>query len=673
MFQLSKTFRGHEDDVKSLFAIDDKLFSSSRDFTIRQWPDVITYRSSAFINSLSYYKHDNEEYLISGGSDNLISLTKPGIYNEEPIYCLVGHEANVCALDCKDDIILSGSWDKTARVWTKNGQKLILKGHEASVWGVKILNTEGNGEFITCGADGTVRYWQGNQQIRCIKAHDDVVRDIKILPDGEIVTCSNDGTIKIWKDWQCVRTLHGHQSFIYSIDILSTGEIISCGEDRSIRIWKNFECVQVITLPCISIWKVIALSNGDIAVGSSDKTVRIFTKDINRVAKKSELIMFKKELETSSVSESSIQGVDTNNLPGLESLKEKGSTEGEIKMIMQNMKIEMYQWSFSEWVKIGEVVKGNSSNQKKFYKGNYYDYVFDVDISDGQPPLKLALNISDNPYEVAEKFMAEYELPYSYLQQIVDFILQNAEGVIFDANRSNSHSRKTILPIKKYLSFDKFEEAKIVSAFKKLNSQQDASVQLSDGDFEMLINCQGYDDLAQKAIEIINNWSDDSKLLGFDILRGIIDKIKPFENLFPILNTGLDSSRPKVHMMTLRVLANCFSIKWGEQLFLDEEVIDVVFKDIDINASKMMALSVCTLILNYSILINKFNMADSMGSKLGAIAQTLKPVDDESGYRLLSALGTLSKAGVPLDKQSITTNFSESKSLRYENVKSEFL
>ena len=36
--------------------------------------------------------------------------------------------------------------------------------------------------------------------------------------------------------------------------------------------------------------------------------------------------------------------------------------------------------------------------------GQQYDQVIDVDISDGAPPLKLGVNCSDNPYDVADRY-----------------------------------------------------------------------------------------------------------------------------------------------------------------------------------------------------------------------------------------------------------------------------
>src|ERR1700677_4456059 len=60
--------------------------------------------------------------------------------------------------------------------------------------------------------------------------------------------------------------------------------------------------------------------------------------------------------------------------------------------------------------------------------GVEYDYVFDVDIEDGKPPLKLPYNLSQNPYEAATKFIENNKLPISYLDQVANFITTNTQG-----------------------------------------------------------------------------------------------------------------------------------------------------------------------------------------------------------------------------------------------------
>ena len=44
------------------------------------------------------------------------------------------------------------------------------------------------------------------------------------------------------------------------------------------------------------------------------------------------------------------------------------------------------------WQKIGEVVDAVGSGRKKMHNGIEYDYVFDVDMEDGAPHLKLPYN-----------------------------------------------------------------------------------------------------------------------------------------------------------------------------------------------------------------------------------------------------------------------------------------
>lgn len=81
------------------------------------------------------------------------------------------------------------------------------------------------------------------------------------------------------------------------------------------------------------------------------------------------------------------------------------------------------------------------------YEGREYDYVFDVDIQDGVPPLKLPYNASgeqivlglallalaycivENPYTAAQRFLQSNDLPMSYLDQVVQFIEKNTAGV----------------------------------------------------------------------------------------------------------------------------------------------------------------------------------------------------------------------------------------------------
>ena len=61
----------------------------------------------------------------------------------------------------------------------------------------------------------------------------------------------------------------------------------------------------------------------------------------------------------------------------------------------------------------------------QWFEGREWDFVFDVDVAEGAPPLKLPMNKGDDPYEAAELFLEKHQLPFSYLEQVVEFIQQN--------------------------------------------------------------------------------------------------------------------------------------------------------------------------------------------------------------------------------------------------------
>lgn len=84
--------------------------------------------------------------------------------------------------------------------------------------------------------------------------------------------------------------------------------------------------------------------------------------------------------------------------------------------------------------------------------------MFDVDIEDGKPPLKLPYNLSENPYERARKFLGDNELPLTYLDNVVQFIEQNTKGATLgdgspDAGVQDEGGRvKKVVPQGEYLS-----------------------------------------------------------------------------------------------------------------------------------------------------------------------------------------------------------------------------
>ena len=65
---------------------------------------------------------------------------------------------------------------------------------------------------------------------------------------------------------------------------------------------------------------------------------------------------------------------------------------------------------------------------KTTYNGKEYDYVFDIDIEEGKPPLKLPYNLTQSPWDVARKFLEDNDLPLDYYEQVANWITDNTKG-----------------------------------------------------------------------------------------------------------------------------------------------------------------------------------------------------------------------------------------------------
>lgn len=483
------------------FASPNVVLSVSRDCTVRKWsrgPEsppsfegTLVSRGSEYVNSVAFFPASADHpdgLVISGGKDTVIEVKSPAAASADHAErLLIGHANNVCTLDVapSGSYLLSGGWDGQARVWNlkKWDTVLTLGGHEGmAVWGVVALDDK---TAVTGCADKSIRVFDltqstaGEVQPKSTISTPDVVRALcrvpKSHPSGaDIASASNDGTIRLWKlNGQQVGELHGHESFVYSLASLPTGELVSSGEDRTVRIWKGNECIQTITHPAISVWTVAANQDtGDIVTGASDSIARIFTRRPDQVADKETLAEFEGSVKSSAIPQQQMGNINKEKLPGPEFLTTKsGTKEGQVQMIKEdNGNITAHQWSVSQqqWVNVGTVVDAvGSTGRKVEFQGESYDYVFDVDIEDGKPPLKLPYNLSENPYERATKFLNDNELPLTYLDNVAKFITENTKGATLGQTQSSGPdpygteqryrpgeeaSQPKVLPQKEYLS-----------------------------------------------------------------------------------------------------------------------------------------------------------------------------------------------------------------------------
>ncbi|XP_039294498.1 phospholipase A-2-activating protein [Nilaparvata lugens] len=460
-FKLSAALYGHSLDVRALAVTSDgRIISASRDKTAKVWKPNLhnagfceeqTLKGhSKFVSSVCVLPASEilpGGLILTGSNDNTICAYRNG--DTEPAFRLTGHTNAVCCLSASSNpktpsIVLSSSWDQTAKVWCVGGggggeALLNLTGHEAAVWSVIQLS---GGHIVTASADKTIRTYtaEGRHQAT-ITGHTDCVRDLAVLQSPtEFLSCANDATIRKWNvlTGECLDIWYGHPHYIYSMSALASGLVVSGGEDRSVFVWNSCGggSKETITLPAQSVWAVALLPNGDVVTGSSDGVVRVFSCDESRQADAVALAQYEEEIAAlTRAASQEVGGVKVSELPGKEALLAAGSSDGQTKLVQESGVAVVYSWSAEkqQWQKVGtamgSVTDSNSASEtgRTTYNGKEYDYVFSVDIEDGKPPLKLPYNDGEDPWHAAQQFIHTNNLNQQFLEQIANFIITNSK------------------------------------------------------------------------------------------------------------------------------------------------------------------------------------------------------------------------------------------------------
>ncbi|KIJ97428.1 hypothetical protein K443DRAFT_105698 [Laccaria amethystina LaAM-08-1] len=229
-------------------------------------------------------------HIISGSYDKTVRVwdVQTGQSIMDP---LKGHDDCVTSVAFSPDgrHIASGSDDKTVRLWdAQTGQSIMdpLKGHSRYVTSVAFSF---DGRNIVSGSyDETVRVWDvqtGQSVMDPLNGHYDWVTSVAFSPDGRhIVSGSNDKTVRVWdaQTGQSVMDpLKGHDNWLTSVAFSPDGRhIVSGSDDKTVRVW-DAQTGQSVMDPLkghgCSVTSVIFSPDGrQIVSGSYDKTVRVW-------------------------------------------------------------------------------------------------------------------------------------------------------------------------------------------------------------------------------------------------------------------------------------------------------------------------------------------------------------------------------------------------------------
>jgi WD40 repeat protein len=180
---------------------------------------------------------------------------------------------------------LSGSWDKTLKLWEVAIWRCLrtFEGHASYVRSVCL---SGDGFKALSGSyDNTLKLWEvaTGRCLRTFEGHTDVVLSVCLSPDGRFaLSGSYDKTLKLWDvaTGRCLRTFEGHTDVVCSVCLSPDGRFaLSGSSDNTLKLWDvaTGRCLRTFEGHTEPVSSVCLSPDGRFALsGSVDKTLKLW-------------------------------------------------------------------------------------------------------------------------------------------------------------------------------------------------------------------------------------------------------------------------------------------------------------------------------------------------------------------------------------------------------------
>lgn len=172
---------------------------------------------------------------------------------------LTGHNHFVSDVVMSSDgqFALSGSWDKTLRLWDLSAGKTTRQftGHTKDV--LSVAFSADNRQIVSGSRDNTIKLWNTLGQCKYTiqdDSHSEWVSCVRFSPNTQnpiIVSCGWDAMVKVWNLTNCkIKTNHmGHKGYLNTVTVSPDGSLCaSGGRDGQAMLWDLNEGKHLYTL-----------------------------------------------------------------------------------------------------------------------------------------------------------------------------------------------------------------------------------------------------------------------------------------------------------------------------------------------------------------------------------------------------------------------------------------
>ncbi|MEQ8675703.1 MAG: WD40 repeat domain-containing protein [Aggregatilineales bacterium] len=198
--------------------------------------------------------------LAACGADGKIILHD--VDTQTIIATLTGHQAEVTSavFALKNHVIISGSRDKSVRLWDTRGETegTIIGEHDD--WVRDVCASPTGTMVASASKDMTVRLWDphSGEMYALIQAHADGADCVRFSPDGDLLaTGGRDNVVRLWDvntilrkrkltTSDAVATLNAHDKPVLTIGFNGTGTLLASGSgDNSVKLWSVNRTTQL--------------------------------------------------------------------------------------------------------------------------------------------------------------------------------------------------------------------------------------------------------------------------------------------------------------------------------------------------------------------------------------------------------------------------------------------